>query len=290
MTPDASVVPGSGLSKETSCRCESWPRGSPAHSAADIGNISDSQITRSAANYGLSTLQCNVSCRQIMILVLSGQLRCCHPLINWSGHDTHTHTDTLYNNPMIIIWGLIFTKFTYPHDQAWATQPCSLTHGHSGLPPPLPLSPHITHRLLPSPNNISGIGFDLGVTRDDLTLKDWMNTYYSISWSSPGPVSARTWEMLPPRWSWHNWGLTESRSSHRLLRPSQPRLPVLKVRARAAIICGMGCPCGQSVHGGQLPLTLSLTLAVTATGFQHGAECWISPPPSSDNRKPIILR
>ena len=52
----------------------------------------------------------------------------------------------------------------------------------------------------------------------------------------PGPVSARTWEMLPPRWSWHNWGLTESRSSHRLLRPHQPRLPVLKVRARAGII------------------------------------------------------
>ena len=91
VTPDASVVPGLGLSQETSCRCESWPRGSPAHSAADIGNISDSQIARFAANYGLRTLQCNVSCRQIMILVWSGQLRWCHRLINWSEHDTHSH-------------------------------------------------------------------------------------------------------------------------------------------------------------------------------------------------------
>ena len=69
-----------------------------------------------------------------------------------------------------------------------------------------------------------------------------MHTYCWVSWSGcPGPVSARTWEMLPPRWSWHNWGLTECRSSHRLLRvlSKQPRLPVLKVRARAGIISAL---------------------------------------------------
>ena len=101
-----------------------------------IGNISDSQIARFAANHGLRTLQCNVSCRQIMILVWSGQLRWCHRLINWSEHDTHTPTDTLHNNPMIIIWGLIFTKFTYPHDQPGPPSPVhSLTDTQASLLP-----------------------------------------------------------------------------------------------------------------------------------------------------------
>ena len=113
------------------------------------------------SNYGLSTLQCNVSfvsCRQIMNMVWSGQLWWCHRLINWSEHDTHS-TDTLHNNPMIIIWGLIFTKFTYPHDQPGPPSPV-----HS-LTSPTSLTPHYSPRLLPSPTKISGIWIELSVTK-----------------------------------------------------------------------------------------------------------------------------
>ena len=80
-----------------------------------------------------------------------------------------------------------------------------------------------------------------------------MNTYCSISWSSPGPVSVRTWEMLPPRWSWHNWGLTESRSSQGCSGRSRQGCPCWRSepgwhhRAR-------GAQCWPVGTGGQLPL------------------------------------
>ena len=80
-----------------------------------------------------------------------GQLRWCHPLINWSEHDTHSHC--LYNNLMIVIFSCWYLQSS--HILMTGPGPPSPVFPHSCLL--LPLSPRSTHRLLlPSQPKLAG--------------------------------------------------------------------------------------------------------------------------------------
>ena len=112
-------------------------------------NVSESQISPYLQlTTQLSTLQC-LMCKQIM-WSWCGQLRWCHPLINWSEHDTHSHW--LYNNLMIVIFSGWYLQSS--HILMTGPGPPSPVFPHSCLL--LPLSPHSTHRLLPSQPKLAG--------------------------------------------------------------------------------------------------------------------------------------